>query len=106
MPRDNLNLFTPEDILAIRQAFDERTLDVRRWADDKRCGLETIRRIARRETYRHIGERELAMKVDGPSEEEIAASFKRFTEAANASPPQAPEINALLDGMRRKGAES
>ena len=112
MARDNLNLFSPADVRAIRQHYAAGTLDVRAWADSRRCGLETIRRIARRDTYREVPD-ELGQPANAggtpaplaptnePSEADLAASLARLTQAAQAMPPQRAEVNALLDELAR-----
>jgi hypothetical protein len=46
--------FTPGEVLEIRHQNAHGQLDVKMWADVKLCSLETIRRIARGETYRHV----------------------------------------------------
>lgn len=109
MPRDNLGLFSPADIRLIRAQALAGTLDVRAWADSRRCGLETIRRIARRDTYREVPD-ELGQPANAggspasaqsaePSEADLAASLARLTQAAQALPPQRAEVNALLDQL-------
>lgn len=45
--------FTPAEVLEIRHQHAHGVLDVRMWADVKLCSIETIRRIARGDTYRH-----------------------------------------------------
>lgn len=47
--------FKDFDIAAIRLEYAKGILDARRWADARQCSPETIRRIARGETYRHVG---------------------------------------------------
>lgn len=112
MPRDNLSLFSPADVRAIRQHYAAGTLNVRAWADSRRCGLETIRRIARRDTYREVpdelgpppgavGLPALPRDTAEPSEAELATSLARLTAAAQALPPQRAEVNALLDDLAR-----
>jgi len=46
--------FTPAEVLEIRHQNAHGQLDVRVWADVKLCSIETIRRIARGDTYRHL----------------------------------------------------
>ena len=45
--------FTPGEVLEIRHQQAQGTLDVRAWADVKLCSVETVRRVARGDTYRH-----------------------------------------------------
>ena len=104
MPRDNLGLFSPADIRLIRAQALAGTLDVRGWADSRRCGLETIRRIARRDTYRDISDIEEAPpRGPEPSPEELVASLARLTQAAQALPPQRGEVLDLLDQLAKGG---
>ena len=111
MARDNLGLFSPADIRLIRQQAAAGTLSTREWAAVRGCGVETIRRIARRETYGQVPD-ELGSPPPGavgtpahpsqgpePSEDELAASLARLTAAAQALPPQRAEVNDLLDQM-------
>lgn len=112
MPRDNLGLFSPADVRAIRQHYAAGTLDVRSWADSRKCGLETIRRIARRDTYREVpdelgaspppgavGPPALSRDPAEPSEDELATSLAKLSQAARELPPQRAEVNALLDQL-------
>jgi len=45
--------FTPAEVLEIRHQHAHGVLDVRMWADVKLCSIETVRRVARGDTYRH-----------------------------------------------------
>ena len=45
--------FTPGEVLEIRHQQAQGTLDCRAWADVKLCSVETVRRVARGDTYRH-----------------------------------------------------
>lgn len=45
--------FTPGEVLEIRYQQAQGTLDCRAWADIKLCSVETVRRVARGDTYRH-----------------------------------------------------
>lgn len=103
MPRDNLGLFSLADIRLIRAQSSAGTLSVREWADVKGCGLETIRRIARRDTYREVADIPEAPQSSEPSEFDLAASLARLSAAAVALPPQRAEVNDLLDELRTKG---
>lgn len=105
MPRDNLNLFTPADIRLIRKQAADGTLSTREWAISRSCGVETIRRIARRETYGHIPDvAEPQAAGAEPSAGELAASLARLSQAAQALPPQPREVASLLDELASKGA--
>lgn len=46
--------FSDAEVLEIRFQQSRGRLDVRTWADSKMCSIETIRRIARGDTYRHL----------------------------------------------------
>lgn len=46
--------FTPAEVAEIRHQQARGRLDVRVWADTKRCSIETVRRVARGDTYRHM----------------------------------------------------
>lgn len=46
--------FSDAEVLEIRHQHARGRLDVRTWADTKLCSIETIRRIARGDTYRHV----------------------------------------------------
>lgn len=46
--------FSDAEVLTIRFQHSRGRLDVRMWADMKLCSIETVRRIARGDTYRHV----------------------------------------------------
>jgi hypothetical protein len=116
MPRDNLNLFGPADIRLIRQQYAAGQLNVREWSAARACSAETIRRIARRETYWNVPD-ELSPPPGAvgtpalspsfshshdraePSEDELATSLAKLSQAARELPPQRAEVNALLDDL-------
>lgn len=96
--------FSPADIRLIRSQAADGLLNVRAWADARKCGLETIRRIARRDTYRDVSdEGEVLAPLDGPSDDDIAASLRKLTAAANNLPPQTSEVNSILDELTKRG---
>lgn len=119
--------FTPQAVAEIRAQYAARTLNVRAWAQAYNVSLETVRRIARGDTYRDEPEARgsafgpAAMPqevlppgsglgpvlpppsapVDGePDPEALAASFARL-QAATADVP--PRAEALLDEMLQRG---
>lgn len=47
--------FTPLDVAEIRLQYARGTLNVRAWADARGCSIETVRRVARGDTYRQVG---------------------------------------------------
>jgi len=96
--------FSPADIRLIRAQAADGLLNVRAWADARKCGLETIRRIARRDTYRDVSdEGDPPVSSDGPREADIAASLPKLTAAANNLPPQTSEVNSILDELTKRG---
>lgn len=79
--------FPPETVLRIRREYAAGLLRPRDWADVWGVSPETIRKIARGDTYRHVGanvEMETiphpsAPALPGePSKEEAEASLRRF----------------------------
>lgn len=100
MPKPPTSLFSDVEVLEIRREAALSTLDVRAWANLKRCSLETVRRIARRDTHRHVVERAVPT-LDGPSPEEIAAAFERLQKAVAEAPPSPREADKLLDELMK-----
>ena len=47
--------FTALDVAEIRLQYARGTLNVKAWADARGCSIETVRRVARGDTYRQIG---------------------------------------------------
>ena len=113
--------FTPQAVLEIRAQHAARTLDVRAWAETYRVSLETIRRIARGDTYRELLPAGPVIPPalaasgsvippppqggDEPDADALAASFARLARAQAERPP---DTNALLDELqgRAKPAEA
>jgi hypothetical protein len=109
----------PEHIvLRIRAEWDARSIDTRAWANALNMNPETIRRIGRRDTYRHVG-RENSTAIlaplgvvnrgfnspsDEPDEAEIAASLARLQERMEAARAE-PKVDDLLEEMAKKGRE-
>ena len=125
MPRYN-SAFSPADVDEIRRQAFERILDVRAWATARRVSMETVRRVARGDTYRNpedavpagslaaplpseagIAPRQFAQPLPvsrpslEPSPEELAASLRRLGEAV--APPKPVEAAGLIDEMIEKG---
>lgn len=124
--------FTPAEVAEIRHQQARGRLDVRVWADTKRCSIETVRRIARGDTYRHMGGQtahpsfgglrttqpvfvpparlpglaNILPDAEDPNEDEAAASFARL-QASLAMPvpgdPQASQATTLLDELQALG---
>jgi len=99
--------FTAAEVFQIRLEWDMQTIDVRAWSRAKGCVPETIRKIGRRDTYttgefaREAGEQLPVRPGDEPTPEEMAASFARLQQAVDATPPQAVEVDEMLEAMRR-----
>ena len=85
--------FSPADVLAIRAQHREGKLSPQAWADARGCAPETVRRIARGETYRQVGREvggQLPSQAAGgatssaagdpgePDDEDLAASLARL----------------------------
>ena len=132
MPRFS-SPFNAADIDEIRRQATERILNVRAWADARGVSLETIRRIARGDTYRNPntatpargfaeplpgGPRRLADPLPGgirqlaeplqdtrPSLEPSSDEIAAsLRRLADASgPPQPREVNHILDELEAKG---
>lgn len=100
-PSANGSEFSPAEVRRIRAQAAAGSLSVRAWADAKGVSLETVRRIARRDTYRDVPDEEPLADGDTPSAADIAASLAKLQQAVNAAPPQPREINDLLDSIRR-----
>lgn len=119
--------FTPQAVAEIRAQYAARTLNVRAWAQAYNVSLETVRRIARGDTYRDEPEARgsalgnaatppgvlppgsglgpVIPPASAPAEvepdaEALAASFARL-QAATADVP--PRAEALLDEMLQRG---
>ena len=120
--------FTPQAVAEIRAQYAARTLNVRAWAQAYNVSLETVRRIARGDTYRDeleargsaLGPAAMpqgvlppgsglgpvippaaATPADAePDPEALAASFARLQAATAEVPPRA---EALLDEMLQRG---
>lgn len=119
--------FTPQAVAEIRAQYAARTLNVRAWAQAYNVSLETVRRIARGDTYRDepeargsaLGTATMPQEVlppgsglgpvlppasvatdAEPDPEALAASFARL-QAATADVP--PRAEALLDEMLQRG---
>jgi hypothetical protein len=84
-------LFSAADVLRIRLEAEEGRLSVRSWADAKGVTPETIRKIARGDTYRYVRTPEdrterlardqAPTRLDyEPAEGEVAQSAARFAE--------------------------
>lgn len=88
-PKASVN-FSPEDVIRIRREYEAGILQPRVLADLWRVSPETIRRVARGDTYRHVGNYNVKMEtvphpsaptIPGePSDEEISNSLKNLLE--------------------------
>ena len=111
--------FTPQAVLEIRAQHAARTLDVRAWAETYRVSLETIRRIARGDTYRELLPAGPVIPpsqpthgpvvapppqaADEPDAAALAASFARLAAAQAARPPDAQALLDELQGRAQPG---
>lgn len=116
--QQGVGLFSMDDIYLIREQWDAQIINVRGWADARRCSPETIRKIGRRDTYRHIGAeadvvshaerleiRRNAVpvaKMGEPTEEELAKSLARMQGILDAQPPSRKEVDALIEEMKAR----
>lgn len=94
--------FTPAEVLEIRHQNAHGALDVKMWADVKMCSLETIRRIARGETYRH----QAGVKAH-PSYGGLQATGQRPPVQQPALPPFIPPATLpSLGGLADEASEA
>lgn len=106
---------TPQQILSIREEFDAGKLDTRAWADVLECSLETVRRIARRETCREVkgGQRitgsheagRVAELSEEPMSEAAAASLARMKEELGKSGHETVADSALEEFLKARPAK-
>ena len=90
---------SPAEVLAIRRESERGLLDTRAWADKLGCSLETVRRIARRETYRGMH-----LEVDKePTEADVAQSLEKLQQSIPTVPQTAQGVDALLDQITERG---
>lgn len=88
-------------LLRARKARGER-VDPKVEADRFGCGVETIRKILRGDTFRHLLALPAVTPDVGPSEEEAAASLQRFlSEVAAKAPLERPDddVQSLLGNL-------
>jgi hypothetical protein len=110
----NAPRFPPDAVAQIRSLHSRGMLNVRAWAQAYNVSLETVRRIARGDTYRG-GNEPLASSAQvippatppqggEPDEGALAASFARLlaTQAAETAVPPAQD---LLDEMLARGRD-
>jgi len=113
--------FSINDVFEIRRLAALDQLDVRAWANARDVSLETVRRIARGDTYRHIKHGPPPAQQDAdtpmprpkpagpalaaePDDEEVAASLERLAQATKAI-PQPREVDQMLDDLIQKGRD-
>lgn len=96
--------FSVEAIISIQEAWDNRTIDVRACADLYDVTPETIRRIGRRDTYRHVGRpttaqdhRTVGKATSAISDAEIEASLARLRERMQKERPADPMTAGGMD---------
>ncbi len=107
----------PREAAAIRREFLAGHLNVRAWADLLDCSLETVRRIARGDTYRAVqkqAEQDGFVGVPGsglivqgsePTEEELEASLAQLEKRTPVLVETGAGVNKLLDDMVKKGRD-
>ena len=107
---------TDDQAIQIRLEADAGTLDVRKWADRLACSLETIRRIARRDTHRAL---RAGQKIEGPhfrgasalptdsepTEAELTESLRKLSEQMAYAPQTSRGVNNLLDELTQQGKQ-
>lgn len=109
----NAPRFPPDAVLQIRKLHRSGMLNVRAWATAYNVSLETVRRIARGDTYREGLTEPAALPAQvilpqtlpawvEPDPEEVEASFARFITAQEAT-KQPPSADALLDELQARG---
>ena len=104
---------SPQAVLEIRYQWDNGTINVREWATALDCGLETIRRIGRRDTYRGVkaGQRVEANHPKGaaatltafayePTTLDTSASIAKLNAILEEQQAGPKLVNALLDEMK------
>ena len=95
---------TAREVLEIRAEYDAGTIVTKRWADKLNCSIESVRRIARRETYRFIAEVDAAAAVaDEVAADEAAASLRRLQAELDATPMSGREADALITELTKQG---
>lgn len=104
--------FPPEAVAQIRQLHSRGMLNVRAWAQAYGVSLETVRRIARGDTYRpsHAEPARAdpqvllpaAMPQAEPDEAALSASFSRLA-ALQAEAERVPPAQDLLDELMARG---
>lgn len=101
---------TTRQILEIRAQYDAGELDPRIWANLLMCSVETVRKIARRDTYRHVGSESEVIEsgsasppTDDLSTEDALASMERLRKALEAQPLGAKDADSMVEEMARRG---
>jgi hypothetical protein len=91
-------LFTPAQVEQIRLEKKQGTLDVKAWCRALDCGAETVRRIARGETYNRT-----PVPFTEPAPADVLESFRRLHEGiAEARRPAETAAEVLLNLMEKK----
>ncbi len=105
--------FPPEAVAQIRQLHSRGMLNVRAWAQAYGVSLETVRRIARGDTYRPSnaeparGDPQVLLPAaipqgGEPDEVALSASFSRLA-ALQAEAERVPPAQDLLDELMARG---
>lgn len=92
-------LFTPAQVAEIRRQKADGLLRAGEWARALGCSRETIARVARGDSYNQTTLVEEPPSVSPADDAAALASLARFRKAAEEVPPQAPQINDLLNEL-------
>ena len=95
-------------VRVIRRMHEEGTLDVREAADTYGVGLEAIRRVARKETWRHVKdvpvmpEAEMTARIAASQEKLLAMLAKEGTRIETGAKMQEELGIAVPDAIKRQ----
>ena len=91
---------SPADVLLIREQYDAGTLVVKWWCERTGASAETIRRAARRETYRDVVEADRVPAHEAePDEAAILASLAKLQSTFDEAPMSGREADAILEEL-------
>ncbi len=92
------------EVDAIRREYAGGALNVRKWCEILDCSPETVRRIARRDTYRKVAAslEPVAVSPVAPAVQEAADESLALL-ARHTPKDQLGSANRILDQLARKG---
>lgn len=91
------------DVLLIREQYDAGTLIVKWWCERTGASAETIRRAARRETYRDVVEADRVPPHEAePTEDDIMASLNKLQQTFNEAPMSGREADAIIEEIAHR----